>query len=51
MEKTEQVSPHKGKTGLRRIFNALFYTVDGFRAAYRHEDAVVINAIRARCVI
>ena len=39
MEKTEQVSPHKGKTGLRRIFNALFYTVDGFRAAYRHEDA------------
>ena len=39
MEKTEQVSPHKGKTGLRRIWNALFYSVDGFRAAYRHEDA------------
>ena len=32
-------SPHKGKTGLRRIWNALFYSVAGFRAAYRHEDA------------
>ena len=40
MEKgREQISPHKGKTGLRRILNALFYSVDGFRAAYRHEDA------------
>jgi diacylglycerol kinase (ATP) len=39
MEKTEQISPHKGKTGLRRILNALLYSVDGFRAAYRHEDA------------
>ncbi len=39
MEKTEQISPHKGKTGLRRIWNALFYSVDGFRAAYHHEDA------------
>ncbi len=32
-------SPHKGKTGLRRICNALFYSVEGLRAAYRHEDA------------
>jgi diacylglycerol kinase (ATP) len=39
MEKTEQISPHKGKTGLRRILNALLYTIDGFRAAYQHEDA------------
>lgn len=31
--------PDKGKTGLRRIWNALFYSIDGFRAAYRHEDA------------
>ena len=38
---SEQVSsnPHKGKTGLRRIWNALFHSIDGFRAAYRHEDA------------
>lgn len=32
-------SPHKGKTGLRRLWNALHYSLDGFRAAYRHEDA------------
>lgn len=32
-------SPHKGKTGLRRILNALRYSLDGLRAAYRHEDA------------
>jgi diacylglycerol kinase (ATP) len=32
-------SPFKGKTGLRRLWNALFYTMDGLRAAYRHEDA------------
>ncbi len=32
-------SAHKGKTGLRRIWNALFYSFSGLRAAYRHEDA------------
>lgn len=32
-------SPYKGKTGLRRIWNALHYSLDGLRAAYRHEDA------------
>ena len=32
-------SPHKGKTGLRRIWSALFYSFDGLKAAYRHEDA------------
>ncbi len=32
-------SPHKGKTGLRRIWNALFYSFAGLKAAYHHEDA------------
>ena len=32
-------SPYKGKTGFRRILNALFYSFAGLRAAYRHEDA------------
>lgn len=32
-------SPYKGKTGLRRLWNALGYSLDGFRAAYKHEDA------------
>ena len=35
----DQESPFKGKTGLRRLWNAFFYTLDGLRAAYRHEDA------------
>jgi diacylglycerol kinase (ATP) len=30
---------HKGKTGLRRVWNALFYSIAGLRAAFRHEDA------------
>lgn len=32
-------SPHKGRSGLRRILNAFNYSLDGFAAAYRHEDA------------
>lgn len=32
-------SPYKGKTGLKRIWNALFYSLDGLKAAFRHEDA------------
>jgi diacylglycerol kinase (ATP) len=32
-------SPYKGKTGLRRIWNACGYSLAGLRAAYRHEDA------------
>jgi len=33
------VSPHKGKTGLRRLINAFGYSISGLRAAYRLEDA------------
>ena len=32
-------SPFKGKTGLRRLFNAFGYSIEGFKAAYKHEDA------------
>lgn len=32
-------SPFKGKTGLQRIWNAMFYSIAGLKAAYRHEDA------------
>lgn len=32
-------SPHKGKTGLRRLWNAFGYSLAGFRAAYKYEDA------------
>jgi diacylglycerol kinase (ATP) len=32
-------SPFKGRTGLTRVWNALFYSLAGLSAAYRHEDA------------
>jgi diacylglycerol kinase (ATP) len=32
-------SPHKGKTGLKRVRSAFFYSMAGLRAALRHEDA------------
>ena len=32
-------SPHKGKTGLTRLWKAFGYSIAGFRAAYKHEDA------------
>jgi len=32
-------SPHKGKTGLRRLLNALGYSLEGLKAAYKNEDA------------
>jgi len=35
----ESESPFKGKTGLQRVFNATRYSLEGFAAAARHEDA------------
>ena len=32
-------SPHKGTRGLRRLVNALFYSLSGLKVAYRHESA------------
>ncbi len=32
-------SPYKGKRGLRRIWNALGYSLTGFADAYRHESS------------
>lgn len=32
-------SPYKGKTGLRRLLNAIGYSFDGLKAAYKNEDA------------
>lgn len=39
MKNTVTESPFKGKTGLRRLINAFGYSMDGFKAAYQHEDA------------
>ncbi|HCJ51498.1 MAG: diacylglycerol kinase [Gallionellales bacterium CG_4_10_14_3_um_filter_54_96] len=32
-------SPHKGKTGLQRVWNALSYSLAGLTAAFRYENA------------
>jgi len=44
-------SPHKGKTGLTRVLNAFFYSLDGFRAAFKHEDAFRQEVILAAIMI
>ena len=43
--------PDKGKTGLRRIWNAWLYSLEGFRAAYRHEDAFRQESLLALVLI
>jgi len=35
----QAISPFKGKTGLRRLINAAGYSLEGFKAAFKHEDA------------
>ena len=36
---SNQEIPFKGKTGFRRLFNAFGYSCEGFKAAFKHEDA------------
>ena len=44
-------SPYKGKTGLRRLINAFGYSMDGFKAAYQHEDAFRMEVLLAIVLI
>lgn len=44
-------SPYKGKTGLRRLCSAFSYSLAGFRAAYKHEDAFRQEALLAVILI
>lgn len=44
-------SPHKGKTGLKRVWNAFFYSLEGFKAAWKHEDAFRQESILALIMI
>lgn len=44
-------SPHKGKTGIKRVFNAFFYSVAGLRSAWKHEDAFRQELILALLLI
>lgn len=44
-------SPFKGKTGLRRVWNALNYSMAGLRAAFTCEDAFRQEALLAAVLI
>ena len=44
-------SPHKGKTGLKRIWNALHYSLAGLSAAFKHEDAFRQEVLLAAVLI
>src|SRR6476620_8768847 len=44
-------SPLKGRSGLSRLWNALFYSLDGLSAAFRHEDAFRQEVLMALILI
>jgi diacylglycerol kinase (ATP) len=51
MDSSQPESPHKGKTGMRRVWNAAFYSIAGLKAAYRHEDAFRQEVLLAAVLI
>jgi diacylglycerol kinase (ATP) len=50
-EPHELVSPYKGKTGLKRLFKAFKYSLEGLRAAFVHEDAFRMEVMVASVAI
>lgn len=44
-------SPHKGKTGLVRVWNALLHSLAGLKAAFRYEDAFRQEVLLAAILI
>ena len=44
-------SPHKGQRGLRRLVNALFYSLSGLRLAFHHESAFRQEIVLAAVLI
>lgn len=44
-------SPYKSKPGLKRVWNALFYSLDGFAAAFKYEDAFRLEVLLALILI
>ena len=44
-------SPYKGRTGIKRLRNALFYSLDGFAAAFKYEDAFRLEVLLALILI
>ena len=46
-----QESPFKGKRGLRRLINALWNSIEGFKAAYEFESAFRQVLLLAACML
>ena len=46
-----QESPHKGKTGLQRLVNATRYSMSGFAAAAKNEDAFRVELALAAVLV
>lgn len=44
-------SPYKGKTGLKRLWNAFHYSLAGFSAAFKNEDAFRQESLLALVLI
>lgn len=44
-------SPFKGKTGLKRVWAALHYSLSGLRIAFKHEDAFRQEVLLAAILI
>lgn len=44
-------SPHKGKTGIRRLLNAFNYSRSGLKEAFRNEDAFRQEVLLAAVLI
>jgi diacylglycerol kinase (ATP) len=44
-------SHFKGKTGVRRLWNALGYSFQGMASAFRHEDAFRVECLAAALLI
>ncbi len=42
---------YKGRTGFRRIWHALFYSLDGLAAAFKYEDAFRLEVLLALVLI
>ena len=45
----QEVSEFKSKSGLKRIFLALFYSLDGFKSAWKHEHAFRQELVMVIC--
>jgi diacylglycerol kinase (ATP) len=39
MSDSQEISEFKSKSGVKRVFSAFFYSIDGLRTAWRHEHA------------